>query len=183
MKGADGISRSTYSEKLLIGYRWYQEKNIEPLFPFGYGQSYTSFAFSDLTVTPAGDGATVSVKVKNTGSRAGAEVAQVYVEFPASAGEPPLQLKGFDKVSLQPGAVLDRQHRPRRPGLLDLERRLDRQAGLLRHPRRQLVGRPAAHQDDRTRRRQLLTSLALGHGTEASTVSPDDVLGHVSSKR
>lgn len=103
VKGADGISRSTYSEKLLIGYRWYQAKDIEPLFPFGYGQSYTTFSFSDLTVTPSADGATVNVRVTNTGARAGAEVAQVYVEFPAAAGEPPLQLKGFDKVSLQPG--------------------------------------------------------------------------------
>lgn len=103
VKGADGISRSTYSEKLLIGYRWYQEKGIEPLFPFGHGLSYTSFDFSDLDVTPSSNGATVSVKVTNTGTRAGAEVAQVYVEFPSSAGEPPLQLKGFDKVSLQPG--------------------------------------------------------------------------------
>ncbi len=103
VKGTDGISRSTYSEKLLIGYRWYQAKNIEPLFPFGYGQSYTTFSFSDLTVSPSSDGATVSVKVTNTGSRAGAEVAQVYVKFPAATGEPPLQLRGFDKVSLQPG--------------------------------------------------------------------------------
>ncbi|WP_332643506.1 beta-glucosidase family protein [Aeromicrobium sp.] len=102
--GADGIPRSTYSEKLLIGYRWYQAKNIKPLFPFGYGKSYTSFAFSGLTVTPkAGGAATVSVKVTNTGSRAGAEVAQAYVAFPSAAGEPPLQLKAFDKVFLKPG--------------------------------------------------------------------------------
>lgn len=101
--GAGGFTYSTYSEKLLIGYRWYQAEDIEPLFPFGYGKSYTTFAFSDLTVTPTSGGASVSVKVKNTGSRAGSEVAQVYVEFPAAAGEPPLQLKGFDKVLLQPG--------------------------------------------------------------------------------
>jgi beta-glucosidase len=101
--GADGIPRSTYSEKLLIGYRWYQAKSIKPLFPFGYGKSYTSFAFSGLTVTPNGGGATVSVKVTNTGSRSGAEVAQAYVTFPSAAGEPPIQLKAFGKVFLKPG--------------------------------------------------------------------------------
>ncbi|MGI5322310.1 beta-glucosidase family protein [Actinomadura nitritigenes] len=101
---ANGITHSTYSEKLLIGYRWYDAKNIAPLFPFGYGLSYTGFAFSDLHVTPAGSGgATITAKATNTGRRAGAEVAQAYVEFPASAGEPPRQLKGFDKVALQPG--------------------------------------------------------------------------------
>jgi beta-glucosidase len=103
VKDAQGMPHSTYSEKLLIGYRWYDAMDIEPLFPFGFGLSYTSFAFSDLSVTSNGDGATVSVTVKNTGSRAGAEVAQVYLEFPALAGEPPLQLKGFDKVHLAPG--------------------------------------------------------------------------------
>ncbi|MDR7085408.1 beta-glucosidase [Aeromicrobium panaciterrae] len=102
--GTDGIPRSTYSEKLLIGYRWYQAKNIKPLFPFGYGKSYTSFAFSGLKVTPkAGGAATVSVKVTNTGSRSGAEVAQAYVAFPKAAGEPPLQLKAFKKIFLKPG--------------------------------------------------------------------------------
>ncbi len=107
VKGADGISRSTYSEKLLIGYRWYQEKNIEPLFPFGYGQSYTSFAFSDLTVTPTGDGATVSVKVKNTGSRAGAEVAQAYVKFPRVGGRASTAAQGLRQGVAAAGPVLD----------------------------------------------------------------------------
>jgi len=101
--GPEGYTRSTYSENLLIGYRWYDEMGIEPLFPFGFGLSYTSFAFSDLVVTPTGTGASVAVTVTNTGQRAGGEVAQVYLEFPETAGEPPLQLKGFEKVALEPG--------------------------------------------------------------------------------
>jgi beta-glucosidase len=93
-----------YSEKLEMGYRWYDAEGIEPLFPFGYGLSYTTFQFSGLTVTGnPRDGATVKFTVKNTGRRAGAEVAQVYVGFPSSAGEPPRQLKGFQRVVLGPG--------------------------------------------------------------------------------
>ncbi|MFC0543075.1 glycoside hydrolase family 3 C-terminal domain-containing protein [Kutzneria chonburiensis] len=95
-----------YSEGVQVGYRWYQAQNIAPLYPFGFGLSYTSFAFSNLQITPldAHGKATVTATVTNTGSRAGSEVAQLYVGDPASTGEPPLQLKGFDKVSLQPGA-------------------------------------------------------------------------------
>jgi beta-glucosidase len=94
-----------YSEKLLVGYRWYDAKNIEPLFPFGFGLSYTTFAVTNLTVTPyvTNEDVRVSVDVSNTGSRAGAEVVQVYVAAPINAGEPPKQLKGFAKVQLQPG--------------------------------------------------------------------------------
>jgi beta-glucosidase len=95
-----------YSEGLLVGYRWYDAKGIAPLFPFGFGLSYTTFSFSDLNVTPSlspGDSATVTVDVTNTGSVAGANTVQAYVGDPASVGEPPEQLKGFDKVSLAPG--------------------------------------------------------------------------------
>jgi beta-glucosidase len=95
--GVDGTA--TYSEKLQVGYRWYDAQNVAPLFPFGYGLSYTTFAFANLTVT----GTTVEVDVANTGSRAGADVVQVYVSAPAAAGEPPKQLKGFAKVTVQPG--------------------------------------------------------------------------------
>jgi beta-glucosidase len=102
--GVDGTA--TYSEGLQVGYRWYDANNETPLFPFGYGLSYTSFRFNHLEVTPrpnsAGD-VTVGVNVTNTGSRAGSEVAQVYVTDPAAAGEPPLQLKGFTRVQLAPG--------------------------------------------------------------------------------
>ncbi|HXP56732.1 MAG TPA: glycoside hydrolase family 3 C-terminal domain-containing protein, partial [Streptosporangiaceae bacterium] len=95
-----------YSEGLDVGYRWYDTKDLTPLFPFGYGLSYTSFRFSGLRVTRAVQGTQnvrVSATVTNTGSRSGADVAQLYVTFPASAGEPPRQLKGFQRVSLAPG--------------------------------------------------------------------------------
>jgi beta-glucosidase len=97
-----------YSEGIDVGYRWYDARNLTPLFPFGYGLSYTSFAFSDLRVTPpqlAGRGALVKVtaRVTNTGRVAGSEVAQLYLGDPAAAGEPPRQLKGFQRVALGPG--------------------------------------------------------------------------------
>ena len=95
-----------YSEGVDVGYRWYQAKNIAPLFQFGFGLSYTSFSFSNLAVSALGANgtATVTATVTNTGSRAGADVAQLYVGDPATTGEPPEQLKGFQRVSLQPGA-------------------------------------------------------------------------------
>ena len=93
-----------YSEGLDVGYRWYDAKNITPLFPFGYGLSYTSFSFSNLQVGALGSGgAPVTATVTNTGSRAGAEVAQLYVGDPASTGEPVHQLRGIQRVDLQPG--------------------------------------------------------------------------------
>jgi beta-glucosidase len=97
-----------YSEGIDVGYRWYDARNLTPLFPFGYGLSYTSFAFSGLRVTPpqlAGRGALVKVtaRVTNTGRVAGSEVAQLYLGDPAAAGEPPRQLKGFQRVALGPG--------------------------------------------------------------------------------
>lgn len=103
--GVDG--KVEYSEGLLVGYRWYDAKKIMPLFPFGYGLSYTSFAFSDLKVTPVspspGGSVTATMNVTNTGSVAGADTVQAYVGDPSSDGEPPEQLKGFDKVTLDPG--------------------------------------------------------------------------------
>ncbi len=93
-----------YSEGLDVGYRWYDAKNITPLFPFGYGLSYTSFSFSNLQVGALGSGgSTVTATVTNTGGRAGAEVAQLYVGDPASTGEPVHQLRGIQRVDLQPG--------------------------------------------------------------------------------
>jgi beta-glucosidase len=96
-----------FSEGLDIGYRWYDAQNITPLFPFGFGLSYTSFGYSNLQIQPSPDGATgdvtVSATVTNTGSRAGADVAQLYLNDPASVGEPPRQLAGFQRVSLAPG--------------------------------------------------------------------------------
>jgi beta-glucosidase len=94
---------STYSEKLLVGYRWYDAKHIAPLFPFGFGLSYTTFRYSNLAVAPSPGGAAVSFDVTNTGDRTGAEVPQLYVADPATTGEPPLQLKGYSKVELLAG--------------------------------------------------------------------------------
>lgn len=95
-----------YSEGIDVGYRWYDAKGLTPLFPFGYGLSYTTFSFSNLTVgtLPAGGASTITATVTNTGSRAGADVAQLYVSDPAASGQPPRQLEGFARVSLQPGA-------------------------------------------------------------------------------
>jgi beta-glucosidase len=98
--------RVLYSEGLNVGYRWYDARKIAPLFPFGYGLSYTTFKYSGLTIRPskALDGvASVGLTVTNSGARAGSEVVQLYVGDPATAGEPPQQLKGFQKVYLKAG--------------------------------------------------------------------------------
>jgi beta-glucosidase len=93
-----------YSEGLKVGYRWYDQQNITPLFPFGFGLSYTSYAFSNLQVGALTNGqADVAATVTNTGTRAGTEVAQLYVADPAASGEPPHQLKNFQRVTLTPG--------------------------------------------------------------------------------
>ena len=93
-----------FTEGLQVGYRYYDAHGQKPLFPFGFGLSYTSFELSGLKVKPDGSGGErLSVRVENTGDRAGAEVVQAYVGFPSGAGEPPRQLKAFAKVSLKPG--------------------------------------------------------------------------------
>ncbi len=95
---------ANYSEGTLVGYRWYDAKNQAPLFPFGFGLSYTTFQYGAATVDhKAGYDATVSVKVTNSGKRKGAEVVQLYLGMPAEAGEAPRQLKGFSRVELNPG--------------------------------------------------------------------------------
>ena len=91
-----------YNEKLEVGYKWYDAEKKPVLFPFGFGLSYTSYAYSGLTVK-SGDALTVSFTVKNTGKRAGTEIAQVYAALPASAGEPPKRLIGWARVELAPG--------------------------------------------------------------------------------
>jgi beta-glucosidase len=96
--------RVEYSEGTLVGYRWYTTRHITPLFPFGYGLSYTTFAFSNLAVTKSSHGrVTVTAGVTNTGNRAGTDVAQVYVADPAATGEPAEQLRGFQRAALNPG--------------------------------------------------------------------------------
>jgi beta-glucosidase len=104
----NGEKKVTYSEGVFVGYRHFDKAGIKPLFPFGFGLSYTSFAYKNLTVSPAkaseGQPITVAFDVSNTGKRAGAEVAQVYVgDHHASVPRPPKELKGFEKVSLKPG--------------------------------------------------------------------------------
>ena len=91
-----------YDEKLKVGYKWYDAEKKAVLFPFGFGLSYTTYAYSGLTVKP-GDALSVSFTVKNTGKRAGTEIAQVYASLPDAAGEPPKRLIGWARVELAPG--------------------------------------------------------------------------------
>ena len=97
-----------FSEGVFLGYRHFDRSDVKPLFPFGFGLSYTTFAYANLKLTPpAGDATapfTVSFDVTNTGARAGAEVAQVYVGEPKPRVPRPVkELKGFARVELQPG--------------------------------------------------------------------------------
>jgi beta-glucosidase len=98
--------RSTvnFGAGLDIGYRWYQANKIAPLFSFGFGKSYTTFKLSNATLKKTSTGVTVRLSVTNTGSREGADVVQAYVAYPASSGEPPEQLRGFQRVDLKPSA-------------------------------------------------------------------------------
>ncbi len=93
-----------YDEGVFIGYRWYDTKQIPVQFPFGYGLSYTDFELSGATVKPSGKGWTVTALVKNVGKLAGAEVVQLYIsDTEASVERPAKELKGFEKVFLNPG--------------------------------------------------------------------------------
>jgi beta-glucosidase len=94
--------QTTYDEKIEVGYKWYDAEKKAVLFPFGFGLSYTTYAYSGLTVK-SGDGLTVSVTVKNTGKRAGTEIAQAYASLPDAAGEPPKRLIGWARVALAAG--------------------------------------------------------------------------------
>jgi len=97
---------ATYTEELLIGYRWYDANNVVPKFAFGHGLSYTSFTYdaTSLTVQQSGNGDassfTVTLSVTNSGDRDGSEVVQLYLGFPEAAQEPPKQLKGVAKVAI-----------------------------------------------------------------------------------
>lgn len=105
------LRRVEYSEGLEIGYRWFDAQDIEPLFPFGYGLSYTTFSLSDIAVVHSEPDFSAPVKViltvTNTGDVRGAEVPQIYLGFPPGMGEPPKRLVGFDKVWLEPGEGRD----------------------------------------------------------------------------
>jgi beta-glucosidase len=107
-KGVDG--KTTYTEGVLVGYRWFDAQKIAPLYPFGYGLSYTQFAYSGMkAVADADGGATVTVKVKNVGMVTGDEVPQVYMDAPTTAGMiggaqfAPRTLAAFDRVTLASG--------------------------------------------------------------------------------
>src|SRR5258708_2040709 len=142
-----------YPEGVGVGDRWYGSKGLTPLFPFGYGLSYTTFSFSNLSVGPltAGGAATVTATVTNTGSRSGADVAQLYVTDPSASGPPPLQLQGFQRVTLAAAASATATfpltppragHRERRHGRLRPPKlRMDR---LPRHRQRH----PIPHRPD-----------------------------------
>ena len=101
-------NRVVYNDGIFVGYRGYEHKGVKPLFPFGYGLSYTTFKFANLSVAPASAAPdalyTVSFDLTNTGERAGAEVAQVYVvDDHSKIARPAKELKGFAKVTLQTG--------------------------------------------------------------------------------
>lgn len=97
-----------YREGIFVGYRYYDTKGVQPLFPFGHGLSYTTFEYSELTVDRTGildhEKLTASVRVTNTGDRAGKEIVQLYVkDVDGTVSRPEKELKGFRKVELQPG--------------------------------------------------------------------------------
>jgi beta-glucosidase len=102
------INNIEYKEGVFIGYRWYESKNIQPLYHFGYGLSYSTFEYRDIKSSAKNftkeAGVTIEIKVKNTGKYAGAEVAQLYIqELKPSVARPLKELKGFSKVMLNPG--------------------------------------------------------------------------------
>jgi beta-glucosidase len=102
--GADG--KVVYQEGVFVGYRWYDTRKLEPLFPFGFGLSYTTFAYHDLRVSDwdGARGTSVSLKVKNTGGRRGAEVVQIYVHpLSATVPRPEQELRAFARVDLATG--------------------------------------------------------------------------------
>ena len=98
--------QTNYDEGLKVGYKWYDSAQKPVLFAFGHGLSYTSFAYSKLKVTP-GREVSVSFSVKNTGERAGTEVAEVYAGLPSGTGEPPKRLVGWARVPLNAGESKD----------------------------------------------------------------------------
>ena len=104
----DGDKHVFYKEGIFVGYRHFDQSPVQPLFPFGYGLSYTTFTFDNLIVEKLEKGKTteiqVSVDVSNSGARAGAEVVQVYVsDLESSVVRPVKELKAFEKIFLQPG--------------------------------------------------------------------------------
>jgi beta-glucosidase len=99
---SDQMFDVTYKEGAAVGYKWFDKQGHEPLFPFGYGLSYTTFDYGDLSAQPRDGGLSVSLKVRNTGRVSGKAVPQVYVGPVAGGWEAPRRLAGWSKVELQP---------------------------------------------------------------------------------
>jgi beta-glucosidase len=108
-QGADPVNAGSpiatyavhYDEGAEVGYKWYQSQHKTPLFPFGFGLSYTTFTYSALTVDSAAK--TARFTVRNTGTRAGTEIAEVYATLPKGSDEPYQRLAGFARIALAPG--------------------------------------------------------------------------------
>ncbi|MBV8854894.1 MAG: glycoside hydrolase family 3 C-terminal domain-containing protein, partial [Sinobacteraceae bacterium] len=109
--------RVSYDEELDVGYRYFDARHETPLFPFGFGLAYSRFRIDQVQIHPARSAVRIDGRVSNVGSRSGTAVVQLYLGFPASAGEPPWQLRGFDRIELAGGESqrfsfeLDRQSR------------------------------------------------------------------------
>jgi len=103
----NGYIEADYSEGLFMGYRYYDHMQLNPLWPFGYGLSYTNFSYSNLTINPTnitlGQSTKITFTVKNTGPFEGSEISQLYVTFPDITNEPPQLLKGFAKTLIKVG--------------------------------------------------------------------------------
>jgi beta-glucosidase len=104
---SNGVRQIEFSEGMKVGYRWYESQNIKPLFPFGFGLSYTTFDYANGSVSPVISNGhapvNISFVVRNTGGLAGFETAQVYLTLPRKAGQPSKRLAGWVKVALNPG--------------------------------------------------------------------------------
>ena len=128
-----------------VGYKWFESKNIQPLFPFGFGLSYTSYEYSGLKVDESGH--EVSFDVKNTGNRAGTEIAEVYAALPAAAGEIVQAARSLRSSGARSGRVEDGNAEDRSEVCLGLRRaegRVAVAAGRLQGARRAVIGGDAA---------------------------------------
>ena len=179
-----GDGTAVYTEGLFIGHRGDDRQGIEPLFPFGHGLGYTTFELGTATVSGGVEhGVDIAIEVRNTGTRPGSEVVQLYVEPPAGDDTRPLRtLAGFARIDLAAGeqgtvAVT----LGRRAFVVLARRRLDRHPRRVRHPRRPLVDRDLAGRRHRHRRltgrRSLLhdfVPLAGTKSTENGSQAPVD---------
>ena len=104
----DGIFDEKYNESIFVGYRWTDKQKIRPLFPFGHGLSYTTFAYGKATVNKKvmkiDEQIVITVPITNTGKRIGSEIVQLYIsDLKSSLPRPVKELKGFSKIQLAPG--------------------------------------------------------------------------------